>query len=112
MNAIIALIPRLFSLRVVVLVLAAVFAFAGDQFALVGWADRALFSILGVPEGDTPAAILTPEALGPAMADRDILIVDDVMTSGATLAAATEAAFAAGARDVRIATLARVARDA
>lgn len=49
---------------------------------------------------------------GPAMADRDILIVDDVMTSGATLAAATEAAFAAGARDVRIATLARVARDA
>lgn len=71
-NAITALIPRLFSLRVVVLVMAVVFALAGDQFALVGWADRALFSILGVPEGDTPAAILAPEALGPAMADRGL----------------------------------------
>jgi predicted amidophosphoribosyltransferase len=48
---------------------------------------------------------------GPALAERDILIVDDVMTSGATLAASTEAAFAAGAADVKIATLARVARD-
>lgn len=48
---------------------------------------------------------------GSALCGRDVLIVDDVMTSGATLAAATEAALAAGAQDVRIATLARVARD-
>jgi len=43
---------------------------------------------------------------------RDILIVDDVMTSGATLSAATQACHAAGARDVCILTLARVGKDA
>jgi len=43
---------------------------------------------------------------------RVILLVDDVMTSGATLSAATEACFAAGARDVRVLVLARVAKDA
>lgn len=47
---------------------------------------------------------------GTALEGKRILIVDDVMTSGATLAAATEAAFVAGAADVKIATLARVAR--
>jgi predicted amidophosphoribosyltransferase len=34
--------------------------------------------------------------------DGDILLVDDVMTSGATFAAATEALFAAGARSVSV----------
>ncbi len=43
---------------------------------------------------------------------RSILLVDDVMTSGATLAACTEACLAAGAADVNIVTLARVAKDA
>ncbi|HBZ42959.1 MAG TPA: amidophosphoribosyltransferase [Maritimibacter sp.] len=43
---------------------------------------------------------------------RSVLIVDDVMTSGATLAAATEATKLAGAQEVSIATLARVVRDA
>ncbi len=42
---------------------------------------------------------------------RDVLLVDDVMTSGATLAAATEAARAAGARRVCTLVLARVAKD-
>lgn len=42
---------------------------------------------------------------------RDILLVDDVMTSGATFAAATEALFAAGARSVSVVGLARVAKD-
>ena len=40
-----------------------------------------------------------------------ILLIDDVMTSGATLAAATEACLSAGAEDVCILTLARAARD-
>ncbi|WP_311135668.1 ComF family protein [Yoonia litorea] len=39
---------------------------------------------------------------------RSILLVDDVMTSGATLTAATEAVCAAGATDVFVVTLARV----
>ena len=41
---------------------------------------------------------------------RTILLVDDVMTSGATLAASTMACYAAGAEDVRILVLARVAK--
>ena len=43
---------------------------------------------------------------------RHIMLVDDVMTSGATFAAAAEACFAAGADDVCVLALARVAKDA
>ena len=43
---------------------------------------------------------------------RPILIVDDVMTSGATLAASAEACLAAGSGPVCVVTLARVAKDA
>lgn len=43
---------------------------------------------------------------------RTVLLVDDVMTSGATLSAAAQACFSAGAQDVRILTLARTAKDA
>lgn len=43
---------------------------------------------------------------------RPVLLVDDVMTSGATLAAAAEACLAAGATRVSVAVLARVAKDA
>jgi predicted amidophosphoribosyltransferase len=42
---------------------------------------------------------------------RHVLLVDDVMTSGATLAAASEACFISGADDVDIVTLTRVGRD-
>jgi ComF family protein len=41
---------------------------------------------------------------------RHVLIVDDVMTSGATLAGAAEACLAGGASDVSVLTLARVAK--
>ncbi len=43
---------------------------------------------------------------------RHVLLVDDVMTSGATLAAAADACLRAGARDVSTLVLARVAKDA
>ncbi len=43
---------------------------------------------------------------------RPVLIVDDVMTSGATFAAATEAAHAGGAQKVCVLALARVAKPA
>ncbi|EKD60669.1 MAG: hypothetical protein ACD_54C00621G0001, partial [uncultured bacterium] len=42
---------------------------------------------------------------------RHILLVDDVMTSGATFAAAAEACIAAGASGVSVLALARVAKD-
>ncbi len=43
---------------------------------------------------------------------RHVLLVDDVMTSGATLAAAAEACVAAGAVRISVLVLARVAKDA
>ncbi|MEL7115764.1 MAG: double zinc ribbon domain-containing protein [Pseudomonadota bacterium] len=45
------------------------------------------------------------------LAGRAVLIVDDVMTSGATFAAAAEASYAAGARRVDILALARAVKD-
>lgn len=56
-------------------------------------------------------AFLVPRARERLVEDRDILLVDDVMTSGATFAAATEALFAANARSVNVVSLARVAKD-
>jgi ComF family protein len=45
------------------------------------------------------------------MEGRHVLLVDDVMTSGATFAAAAEACVAAGATGVSVLALARVAKD-
>ncbi len=42
---------------------------------------------------------------------RPVLLVDDVMTSGATFAACADACLAAGAGEVRVLALARVAKD-
>ncbi|TKZ15977.1 ComF family protein [Shimia litoralis] len=46
------------------------------------------------------------------LAARPVLLVDDVMASGATLAAATNACLSARAQEVHILVLARVAKDA
>ena len=49
---------------------------------------------------------------GGALKGKRVLLVDDVMTSGATLAAATEACREAGADHIDVLILARVAKDA
>lgn len=49
---------------------------------------------------------------GSRLAGRPVLLVDDVLTSGATLGAAAEAALSAGAESVSVLVLARVGRDA
>lgn len=46
------------------------------------------------------------------LAGRAVLLVDDVMTSGATFAACAEVCLAAGAANVSVLALARVAKDA
>ncbi|WP_417806408.1 ComF family protein [Thioclava sp.] len=55
-------------------------------------------------------AITVNPARADQIAGRNVLIVDDVMTSGATLGAATQAAMQAGAARVDVVTLARVAK--
>lgn len=47
---------------------------------------------------------------GEAVRDRSVALVDDVITTGATVGAATEALLAAGAREVRVVALARASR--
>lgn len=56
------------------------------------------------------AIVAHPRRAG-LLAGRHVLLVDDVMTSGATLAAASEACFAQGADAVDVVALARVGRN-
>lgn len=57
-------------------------------------------------------AIQPRQGVQTVLAQRSVLLIDDVMTSGATLAAATEACHSIGARHVDVLTLARVVKDA
>lgn len=56
-------------------------------------------------------AIIPHPRKGHVMAGRNIILIDDVMTSGATLAIATEACRQAGAENVSVLALARVGDD-
>jgi predicted amidophosphoribosyltransferase len=56
-------------------------------------------------------AIYPHHRRGARMKGRDVVLVDDVMTSGATLSAATAACRSAGAENVSVVVLARVGQD-
>jgi predicted amidophosphoribosyltransferase len=56
-------------------------------------------------------AITVHPRRAPQMTGRPVLLVDDVMTSGATLSACAEACLVANASEVCVVTLARVAKD-
>lgn len=60
---------------------------------------------------DLDGAIEPCRRRGAALAGRPVILVDDVFTSGATLAAATQACHRAGAASVDILALARVSKD-
>jgi ComF family protein len=60
-------------------------------------------------KNQSAAISINPRATG-QIKDRPVLIVDDVMTTGATLSACTQACLAANARTVNVIVLARVAR--
>lgn len=57
-------------------------------------------------------AIQPHPSRGARLRGRDVLVIDDVMTSGATLSEAALACLGAGASGVSVAVLARVAKDA
>lgn len=62
--------------------------------------------------GNLSGAIRVHPKRGERLKGAHVLLVDDVMTSGATLAACAEACLAAGAKAVSVSVLARVAKDA
>ena len=72
---------------------------------LDGHSQKARFAALSGAIKPHPTRSLT-------LGGKSVLLVDDVMTSGATLAASSEAARQAGAANVSIVTLARVVKDA
>lgn len=61
-------------------------------------------------EENVRGAFEVPETCRPELEGKQILLVDDVMTTGATIAACTKTLLKAGVKQVRVLTLARVIR--
>ncbi|MEE3116924.1 MAG: serine/threonine protein kinase, partial [Pseudomonadota bacterium] len=72
MNSIIYLCSHLFSLRLLVFVLAVVLALAGDQLAAFSWADRVLLGLLGVPDAESVSVPIPVEAVSATLAAREL----------------------------------------
>jgi serine/threonine-protein kinase len=71
-NSIIYLCSHLFSLRLLVFVLAVVLALAGDQLAAFSWADRVLLGLLGVPDAESVSVPIPVEAVSATLAAREL----------------------------------------
>jgi predicted amidophosphoribosyltransferase len=67
---------------------------------------------LGARHANLDGALALHPRRGARAEGRDVLLVDDVMTSGATLAAAADACLAGGARTVDVVVLVRVLKEA
>ncbi|MFL1467135.1 protein kinase domain-containing protein [Marinobacter sp. HN1S83] len=74
MNAIAYLGSRCFSLRVLVVLLALIFAVAGDHLPILAWVDQVLFSLLGSSSAAAPVLMqdLRPEAFVTALENRGL----------------------------------------
>ncbi|MBW4935903.1 serine/threonine-protein kinase [Marinobacter sp. F4206] len=72
MNSLFFLFSHLFSLRLVVVVAAVVFALAGDHFAFLSWADRVLLGLLGAPESGNLSVPVPADALQSTLAVRGL----------------------------------------
>lgn len=66
---------------------------------------------VGDRAANVEGALAVPSRMQPAIAGRAILLVDDVMASGATLSAAARALTEAGSGPVSVAVLARAVKD-
>ncbi|WP_421840658.1 protein kinase domain-containing protein [Marinobacter algicola] len=76
MNSLAFIGSRLFSLRLLIVVLALACVFVGDALPLLGWLDRVLFSALGNPEGigDAVRVVdMTPDAFATALQERGLV---------------------------------------
>lgn len=72
MTLIASVFSRLFSLRLLLVAFAALLAVAGDQIAILSWADRMLFSVLGAPESVGYGQPPGPEAIAAALEARGL----------------------------------------
>ncbi|HEY9118194.1 MAG TPA: protein kinase [Marinobacter sp.] len=75
MNSLAFVFSRIFSLRLLIVVLALACVFIGDAIPMLGWADRILFGSLGNPSGigDARAVLaMSPEAFASAMEVRGL----------------------------------------
>lgn len=75
MNSLAFVFSRIFSLRLLIIVLALVFAFTGEALPMLGWADRVLFGSLGNPSDIVdPGALvrMSPEVFSSALEARGL----------------------------------------